>query len=162
MSNFKNDNFYQITNTKQSVPVSGTITGTIKTVGTAVVGVGTFFISKAELRRGFWIVDLTNNEVRKIDTVLSNTMAYLEEAFTNDFSPGTTAQVIPKKSLNIKMISVGINPLYGNGAIDGATFISGDTVTFGKDGNSRRGVFDFVDPIIIDATGTVVDVTKLL
>jgi hypothetical protein len=162
MTNFKNDNFYQIINEKQSIPISSTIAGTIKTVGTAVVGIGTAFISKDTLRRGFWIVDLTNNEVRKIDTVLSDTVAYLEESFTSNFAPGTTAQVIPKKSLNIKKISIGINPIYANGAVDGTPFISGDTVVFGKDGNSRRGVVDFIDPIIADATGTTMDVTKLL
>ncbi len=160
-TNYKNDNFYQITDDKQTVPLSVDVTGTISTTGLYITGVGTKFMTNSELKRGFWVTDLTNNEIRKVDSVLDDTTATLENAFTTDIVAGTTPNVIFATSLNIKKLSVAINPVLTNGAVDGTPLVAGSTLSFGKESKDNTNAFSYIDPIIADATGTVMDVTIL-
>ena len=161
MADIKNDIRYLITNDKQSVPLSADMTGTIATNGIYVVGVGTKFRTQDELQRGGWLVDLSQDALRKIDTVLDDTHAVLVKSFPVDIAAGTTPNVITNSQLDIKQISYSIDGALANGAIDGVVLIAGNAETFGKTGNSVRDVFGFVDPVIADAIGTVITINIL-
>ena len=164
MTNFKNDKFYKITNAKQTIPASANGTGTVSTSGIFVTGTSTLFVS--EMSKGSWITDLTNNEIREVDEVLSDTSAKLKQAFTADLS-SVTPNIIAKRDLDIRELSV-IIPLvnaagtaYAFGEIDGVELESGLPLTFGKASKDTKDTFSYIDPIIADATGTVMNVTIL-
>ncbi len=159
MATAKNDIRYLLTNTKATIPASSDITGTISTNGLYITGVGTKF--KTELQRGDWITDITNNEVRRVDSVLNDLAAVLTKAFTVDIIAGTTPNTIPNSQLDVKQISYAIDGSLTNGKIDGVTLTAGSGETFGKTGNSVRDVYGFVDPVVADATGTTITVNIL-
>lgn len=165
MANYKNTVFYKVDDEKVVVPASSNKTGTISTKGRGVIGVGTKFTE--EMQTGSWIVDLTNNEVRKVITVDSDTVAYLDKPFTTDISALTTPNVVSSVDLNIREISIAI-PLvdssgtaYGFGEIDGVVLESGLPVSYGKNSDTKENSKSFIDPIIVNATGTVANVTIL-
>jgi len=135
--------------------------GTISTSGLYVVGVGTKFRTQDELQKGGWLVDLTQNTIRKIDMVLDDTHAVLAKAFPVDIAAGTTPNVIASSQLDMKQISYAIQGGLADGAVDGVTLTAGSGETFEKSGSSVRDVFGFVDPIVADATGTVINITIL-
>ena len=149
----KNDNYYLVT-TKTSVPAPANGTGTIGTQGIGIVGTGTKFITNSELQKGSWIVDTAQDEVRIVDRVDSDTVAYLREAFSSDITPGATPSIIHNTSLNVKEISVGIASGGVDGEIDGVVLVAGTSVVFSKSSDSKDGFKSFVDPIIVDGTGT--------
>lgn len=165
MSNTKNTKFYKISNAKQTVPVSAAGTGTIKTQLTAVVGAGTLF--KSEMQVGSWLVDLTQNEMRKVIKVESDTAAVLESAFSVAIPALTTPNVITHTKLNIKEISVriplvnSIGVAYTFGEVDGIELESGIPLVFGKTSKDNENSFSYIDPIIANATSTVINVTIL-
>ena len=159
MANHKNTIFYSIDNTAETVPASASGTGTLKTVGKGVVGTNTLF--KTEMRAGSWLVDLSQNEIRKVVHVASNTEAELDYAFTSDIAAGTTPDIIAYTDLNIKSISVAISSLLAQGEIDGNTLNPGGALTWQKNSSEKTDSRSFVEPIIADATGTVIDVTIL-
>lgn len=150
MANFKNT-IYEYTTTKRTVPLSGTKTGTCITEGTIVTGTGTSFLS--EMPAGSWLVDLSANEIRKVIRVDSDTSAVLQQAFTVDLA-SAAPDVILASDLNIVTISLSIPTGGANGEIDGVTFPVGQSITFSKDGRSTSSTRDFIDPLIVDATGT--------
>jgi len=161
MAHIKNDLRYLIANEKQSVPLSAAITGTIATQGLYIVGVGTKFRTQDELQRGCWLVDLSQDTLRRVDMVIDDTHAVLAKAFPVDIVAGTTPDVIANSQLDVKQISYSIDSALTDGEIDGVPLIAGNAETFGKTGNSVRDVFGFVDPVIADATGTVITVNIL-
>lgn len=161
MAHIKNDTRYLITNTKQSVPLSSNMTGTIATSGLYIVGVGTKFRTQDELQRGGWLVDLTQNTIRKIDSVLDDTHAVLEKAFPIDITAGTTPNVIANSQLDIKKLSYYIDAGLTDGAVDGVVLNAGTVETFEKTGDVTRDVFGFVDPIVADAAGTIITINIL-
>ena len=161
MADIKNDTRYLISNTKQTIPLSANQTGTIATNGIYITGVGTKFRTLDQLQRGGWLVDLTQDTVRKIDTVLSDTQAILVKAFPSDIVAGTTPNVIASSQLAMKQISYYIDGALTDGAIDGVALKAGTAETFGKTGSVLRDGFAFVDPVVADATGTVITVNIL-
>jgi len=161
----KNTQFYKITAAKETVPASSNKTGTIETVGTSVIGTGTLF--ESEMQKGSWLVDLTQNEVREVMKVENDTLATLSDAFTLVIAGGTTPNVIKSDDLNIREISVAV-PLvdsggasYAFGEIDGVELESGMPIAFGKNSDTKGNFKSFIDPIIANATGTVINVTIL-
>lgn len=152
MANFKNTDYDYII-TKRTVPESANGTGTITTSGIAVVGVGTQFLS--EMPVGSWITDITNDEIRKVIRVNSNTEAVLDYAFTTNLASAAPDIIIASK-LNISALSVKIPTGSPNGEIDGKVFIAGESATWTKDGRSTSSLRDFVDPIIVDGAGTII------
>lgn len=159
MANFKNTEYYRITNTKTTVPAPANGTGTIDTDGKSVIGTGTLFLS--EMRAGAWLVDTSQDEVRKVLQVESDTLAYLSNAFSSDIAALTTPSIIASDDLNIRGLSVAILSGLTDGEIDGVVFDNGDSVVFGKFSDNKDGFKSFVDPIIVEATGTDVKVTIL-
>lgn len=164
MTNFKN-NFYDSITNKRSIPYSAATTGTVTSTGVNVVGTGTLFI--AECPPGSWFVDLAANEVRKVKSVISDTRLVLEEAFTVDLAAVATPQVIHAKEMKAVEIEVfiplvvapgGANNAFG--VIDGIAFPSGYVRKLSKSskGESKRST---IDPIIVDASATVMTVSIL-
>ena len=103
MAQKQNDLFYKIDNVKTTIPAYSAQTGTVTTDGIYVGGTGTTFTT--ELKRGDWIVSLSGDEVRQIDSVTSDIIAQLTHPFTVELS-GSALNVIKKFDLNIKEISV--------------------------------------------------------
>lgn len=153
MANFKNTNYLPIT-AKQTLPTNVAGTGTLSTEGINVVGDGTLFLS--EMQVGSWLVDLTQNEIRKVVRVDSDTSAVLDVAFSSDLAALTAVDVIPSSSLGVKAISVGIKSGLADGEIDGEVFSNGYDITFSKDSNQATSQRDLIDPIIVDGTGTTI------
>jgi hypothetical protein len=162
--NFTNSNYYEISNDKQSIPASAAGTGTVITQGVAVVGTGTLF--KTEMPAGSWLLDLANNELRKVVRCDSDTQATLDHAFTADLS-SAAPDIIHEKYTNVVEISV-IIPLvdsgstpYAFGQINGVEFPSGLPYELSKASRDDSSIQDFINPIIADATGTVMKVSIL-
>jgi len=155
----KNSNYYKISNAKQTVPVSANGTGTIATTGIHVKGTGTKFV--AEMPAGSWLVNLTANEYHKVKSVLNDTMAELEQAFGSDIAGGTTPNIIINSKLDIRELSVIIPLGNASGEVDGVSLEAGLPVSFGKNSDNSRNNFSFIDPIIANATGTVINVIIL-
>lgn len=147
----KNSNYFLITD-KRTIPFNQAGTGTLKTVGTTVLGTGTLFAT--EMPAGSWVVDLTQDEVRRVTRVDSNTRAYLSQEFTVDLAASTAVDLIPRNNDRAVSISVQIPAGSGDGEIDGQVMPEGTSLTFSKDSRSHSGGRDLVDPIIVDATGT--------
>ena len=152
MANFTNKTVKTITDEKMIVPFSTTIAGTISTQGASVVGVGTDFLK--DLPMGSYLVDLSQNEFRRVSRVVNKEWAELEQAFSNDIALNTTPEVILQKKASPREISVraiGDIVLTTN---EDAAIPAGISVTdtrvngYGLDKNY------IVTPCIVDATGS--------
>jgi len=152
MSRFR----YSITNTKESVPTSTAGTGTIDTFGLAIVGTGTAFLT--EMIAGSWLVDLAQDECRRVVRVDSDTKAFLEKPFTADLTADTPS-IIGKFKASPKEISLKIKPADADGELDGEVF-SG-VLTLSKSNADHSGRFDLIDPVVVDATGTSIYISVL-
>jgi len=127
-------------------------------LGFTQVGTGTGTLFHSQMRKGSWLVDIANDEIRVVDNVASDTEATLSNAFSSDLSSAAPS-IIANTDLNIKTISVGIESGLSDGEIDGIVFGNGKTYVFTKSGDGKDGFKSFIDPIIIDGTGTTIDVT---
>lgn len=143
---------YAAVTDKRSVPFNSAGTGTIATHGIAIVGTGTLFTTQMPV--GSYIVDLTANEVRRVYRVDSDTLAFLEVAFTADIAGGTTPEIVAAFQAKMKSVEL---------VTAGACFIDGVAFTGSKKidklGNDRSARPDLVEPFIIDATGQTMYVT---
>ena len=154
MANFKNTEPYKVT-TKTTAPAPANGTGTIVTDRTAVIGTGTAF--QSELRRGSWLVSLAADEIRIVTKVESDTFARVREPFTADIT-SSTPSIIANTSMNIRTLSVGIKEGLTDGEVDGSVLTNGTSLVFTKEGDSKDNFKNFNDPLIIDGTGTIIDV----
>lgn len=152
VTNKKNSVYYQIDNTKAVVPASSTKTGTIVSSDILVTGTNTLFLS--EVKPGDWLADIvTNNEVRRVQKVFDNTTLSIDSAFTAALV-GAAVVVVRSRA---KQVSLG-NAGGADGTLDGVVMEAGETVTYPKSNKNPDGS-DFIDPIIVDATGTRVKVS---
>jgi len=144
---------YEGISDKRSLPFNVAGTGTIQTFGVAIVGTGTLF--NAELEAGSYLVDLTHNECRKVIRRDNDTKAYLETPFTTDIT-SSTPQIISHSKLKVKEIGL---------KTSGSCFLNGTAFTgekiFSKTGNSRSSRRDFIEPVVVDATGSTMTVEIL-
>lgn len=153
MANYKNTVYNLITD-KRTLPYNSAGTGTISTAGAFVVGVGTLFTT--EMPRGSWLVDESQNEVRYVLSVDSDTKAILSQAFTVNLAALTTPSIIHAKDTNVVSIALSCpSTASADPTIDGVSFPKGNTVSFSKDSRDNSGKRDMVDPIILDASATV-------
>ena len=136
----------EVISDKRSLPYNISGTGTVETFGVAIVGVGTLFTS--EMKAGSYLVDLDQNECRKVVRVDSDAKAFLEIPFTSNLASGTP-QIIPWYASGPKLISVYSS---GNYELNGETITGG--VTAEKTGNDRSGRRDLTEPVVIDATAS--------
>lgn len=160
MANYKNTQYYLITD-KRTIPFNSNKTGTISTSGKWVIGVGTSF--STEMPMGSWLVDESQNEIRYVEAVDSDTKALLSQPFTIDISGGTTPSVISRKDAAVVSIALSCpSTASANPTIDGVSFPKGTTISFSKDSRDRSGKRDLVDPIILDASSTVTGVSVMI
>jgi hypothetical protein len=157
MADDKNTVYYSIVGVEDTIPASTTGTGTIAVTGTGVFGTGTDF--KSEVQAGGWLVDFAQNEIRKIIKVNSDTSATLQESFTLDIAPSTALIFVAREDLNVRELSFYADTV--DALLDGSTLQAGVAVDLGKTGNSKEHKTSFIDPVIIDATGTTVYVLIL-
>ncbi len=156
----KNTVYYVIDDEKQTIPASVIRTGTLSTVGETVIGDDdTLF--ETEMPAGSWLVDIDNNEVRYVHRVDSNKMAYILGAFSSDLSASSDVNVIAKVDMDAVAISVQVPTGMSDAEIDGETFYNGTCLTFGKESRDHSGKRDLIDPIVADATSTVIAVSIL-
>jgi hypothetical protein len=151
ISTIKNDKYYAITNTAAVVPASTTKTGTITTDGVYVNGTGTLF--RSELKPGDWIVDVSQTECRKVLTIGTDLNLSIDSAFTNPIVAGAL-NVVRSRA---RMISVS-NDGGADADVDGVVMKDGAAVTFTTTSKNTYDTNYFIDPLIVDATGTVVKV----
>jgi hypothetical protein len=156
MANIKNTFFDSITD-KRSIPYNSTGTGTIETIGNNLRGAGTLF--KTELKVGSWIVSLTQDEVRKVISIESDTAATLQAGFTVDIAAASALVYCPPS--RYVEISVVIPPGLAAGEIDGKALPAGVPVGWGKGSRERSATRDLVDPIIVDAADTTMLIQTL-
>lgn len=154
MANYKNTLYYIVTN-KQSVPANADGTGTVSTVGVAVEGTSTLFTT--EMPVGSWLVSESQDELRKVIRVDSDTRAYIDAAFTTPLSSATPS-IISAKSSKAVSIAVAIPAGLAAGEIDGVAFAAGSAVSFSKDSRDNSSARDLVDPIIVDGSGTTMQI----
>lgn len=154
MANFTKDEYYSIVGTKESIPVSAAGTGTIETKGTGVIGTNTLF--RSEMQRGSWLVDLPQNELRKVIKVESDTFARVSNPFTIDIAALTTPDIIANHQLNLKELSV--IAVGTDGVFRGTTLQQGQGTNAVKTGDSKGDSSSHTDPGIADATGTIINV----
>ncbi|MES2395818.1 MAG: hypothetical protein V4549_07435 [Bacteroidota bacterium] len=136
---------YDIISDKRSIPFNSTGTGTVVTHGIAVVGTGTLFTT--EMRVGSYLVDLANDEVRRVYRVDSDTLAFLDIAFTVDLS-SVAPEIIAAHQMKVKLISLDTED---SCFVDGVAFTG--VMTIPRTGNDRSSRSDLIDPIIVDASG---------
>lgn len=153
----KKNTEYNLITGKQSVPESSSGTGTISTDGIVVNGTGTLF--STEMPKGSWLVDLSQNYMCQVDRVDSDTKAYLLDSFPVDLS-SVSPDIIPMKIMNVVAISVQIPSGLTDGEIDGEVFPQGTSITFAKD-RDHSAHRDLIDPIIVDGTGTQMQILIL-
>ena len=143
----KNTGFYN-EGGLDTVPRSTVGTGTIITSGRTVSGAGTAFLS--ELKVGSWIFDATiNNEIRKVLSIGSDTICYIDEAFTVDIA---VAQAFNITSSALTFIGIGI-PAAATGFIDNSAVTEKTSVNWGSADNQNFVANPFVDPVVVQPTG---------
>jgi len=157
MANDKNTDYYAQT-TKDTIPASTALTGTVTTSGIYVKGSSTLF--KTQLQKGSWIYDAAQNEVRKVVSVNgdSDIDAQITHAFSADLS-AVALVVVKRTDLNIRELSFYADAT--DAKIEAITLKAGVSVNYGKTGDSKDNFKNFIDPVIVDATGTTVYVTIL-
>lgn len=148
MANFKNDGFVRMI-THDTFPLSATKTGTITVPNTSDRVIGTSTKFKSELQVGGWICDIANDEIRKITAILTDTNLTIDKPFSNNLSGATLKYVEPSIYTEISII---FNSVAGK--IDGVACPPSIGFAYGKTGRDQSAQRDFVDPLIIDATGT--------
>lgn len=143
---------YQAITDKRSLPFNSSGTGTIQTVGIAIIGTGTLFTT--EMPVGSYIVDLPNWEVRKVYRVDSDTSAFMEVALTANIAPLTVPQIIKAHQTGVKEISILTNTpiLIDNFAFTGL-------LTWSKSSDSKSQRSSLIAPVIVDATGAVAQIS---
>jgi hypothetical protein len=151
MSNQKNT-FYDVVTDKRTVPYNSTKTGTITTLAKDVVGVGTLFTT--ELKAGDWIYVAAQNELRQITGVFDDTSLEITHGFTVELA---AAPIIVTPKSDLVEISAVIPTGSAPGEIDGKVLYAGLGMSWGKASRERsHAPTDFVDPIIINGTGTTI------
>lgn len=132
-----------------TLPLSSAATGTMSSDNTTkwVFGVGTLF--ESEFVDGDWIFDTTNNQLARIDRVISDTEIYLKDAFDTN-----VPVAIPfKKVAQSRAREISVTNIGGSDTtIDGATFKAGQNKSWQETMMYRGAQRDFVDPLIVDGS----------
>lgn len=149
-----NTNFY-VQTTKDTVPASASVTGTIETVGTKVIGTGTLFTTEFQIYDCLYVA--AKSEYRIVMNIVSDTEMTLDAAFTSDVAGGGTPKLINRfKATKIEVENVGL----GTATIDGQNLASGTKACFEKQPyGASRAITDFISPIVLDASSSDCQVT---
>jgi len=139
-----NANLYQLTS-KDTVPASTTGTGTIEVIGTEVIGTGTKF--KTELKENDFIVDFTQDEIRRVVRISDDTNAYLDLPFTINISAGTTPKYVQQSRFTeVSWRNAGA----AQAGVNGTLVQPGDAGSIRKTSKNQSDHAAFVDPTILD------------
>jgi hypothetical protein len=133
--------------TLDTLPLSSAATGTMSSDFTTkwVFGVGTAF--ESEFNDGDWIFDTTNNQIARIDRVISDTEIYLVDGFEIDVpAPIAFKKVEQSRAREISITNVGGSDT----TIDGVTFKAGLAKSWSEAMLYNGAQRDFVDPLIVD------------
>lgn len=136
-----------------SAPTAGTIsTGTRKDF---IVGSSTVFLT--DLEKGDYIWDTTNDELREVVGVVSNTEVYLDREFTNALS-GAAFKIVPK---NIYRTMSWAIDAADTAEINGIEFPASTSESLENDKPNFEGGGRRLSPILIDCTanGNTVNVS---
>jgi len=145
---------------KQTIPASASGTGTIVTLGTTITGTNTLF--KTEMPEGSYLYNATNNELRKIISVISNTIALMESPITTEYA-GSAPEIIIASECNAKKyIFTNANATAGEMVDNTGTLVpqfpNGIPIQICKNEDSRSGVTDLLQPTIVDAVSMYVTI----
>lgn len=121
-----------------------------------VDGAPVYTIFTKQVKVGDWIVDLSQDEVQRVEEIIDDTHMYLRDAFTSDLS-GSDLEVSPC-SPRPREISVLIPNGLADGEIDGVAWTAGVGFSAAKMNKDKMGVNDYINPIVVDATGTTMKV----
>ena len=145
---------------KQTIPASANGTGTIVTSRITVTGTNTLF--KTEMPVGSYLYNATNNELRIVKSVISDTVALIESALTTNYAGSAPAIIIASKCNAKKYIFTNANATAGTMADNSGTLIpqfpNGVTREIAKNEDSRSGVTDLLQPVIVDAVSMYVTI----
>jgi len=145
------NSIYYVQTTKQTVPASASVTGTIETIAKKVIGTGTLFTT--QFQPFDWLYVAAKSEFRQVVNIVSDTEMTLDAAFTTDVAATGTPLIVKRfQATKIEVLNVGA----GTATIDGQNVITTQkAVTFEKQPwGSSRSLTDFVDPILVDATAS--------
>ena len=141
--------------TLTTVPAPVALTGNISSDGTTVTGAGTNF--RDELEEGEWIYDAAQAEMRQIkDISPSLEVIVLTEAFSVDLV-GIALVGVPRSEFEELSIE---NTGAAAGKINNKNIKSGGIAEW-KTNNVSRGQQGFIDPKVVDGTGTELQVLFL-
>lgn len=152
-----NDQNYNITTNDSpdsdgfhSVPSYAVKTGTVVTVtaegGKAVKGTATLFLT--EYKAGDWLPSTLNTQVRRINSITSDTLMWIDEAFTTQLA-GEKAKNTPDS----RWTEITLQPQTGaTGTINAAALLAAHQYKFKKDNGYP------VNPVAIKVTAGVVEV----
>ena len=145
-----------ISNSKDTYPLSSALTGTFNITSGSTQGNATGGALLSEAKVGGWLYDKTNSEIRRITSISDNNTFTIDHAFSNA-QVGTTLYFTPDESL----VEISIAFVPSNGIVNNKALVANLGFSWGKSSRSTSGDRDFVDPIIVDATGTVAYIQAL-
>lgn len=138
---------YTVVGSLDTVPASALATGDITTDGAQVTGIATLFLSEVQV--GDWLFDkITNNEIRRVTSIGSDTILYVDEAFSVDIA-GAQAFRITRSVLTF--IGIGI-PAGATGFIDNTAVTEKTSMNWSSADNQSGVANIFVDPVVIEPT----------
>lgn len=144
----------QLVNEIDTLPRSLTGTGTITTNLKWATGVGTKFMT--ELPADSWIFNGTDQIVRVVRPI-SDTVVQLDSAFTVELSSVANYKYCNDQECQMKTVTFAVPLGSTDGTFDGAPLRAGRSEGYSTSGNHRTSSADFVNPVILDATSTVID-----
>lgn len=153
----KNNIHYEIDTAIASVPADISKAGTLDSVDVKVTGTGTAFKSDGRIREGDWIYDPAQAELRKIKRIIDDENLVLEDAFTSDLSGVAFRLTYQSRAKEISVTNVGL----ANATIDGGVFEAGISKSITKGSTTLTSQNSFVDPIVVDASSTVISVMEI-
>lgn len=160
-----NDQYLTIT-TKRTIPDAETaLTGQWTATAASKTLVGTASLALTEIggdagignpttltQIGAWLLDKTNNELRRISDVVSNTIVVLESGFTNA-QVATTLYYVPQS----KAAQIGIACAAGGGLVNNEALPVNGFVNYGSD----QGTDYFINPLLVDGSSGTLKVSIL-
>lgn len=153
----KNSNSILLSAVQDSIPQAAAGTGTITQAlgNTMIVGVGTAFLTEADIDD--WIYIKGQNEFRKITVITSDTVLYVDQGFTLALA-GIAFHITPaSRYKEISFLVTGA----AAATVDGVSYAQNESVDFNKAGQTGSFADHYIDPLDIDATATVVKITVL-
>lgn len=143
-----NDNYYVQGAGIETVPTSTAGTGTITSTGRQITGTGTLFTT--ELSRYSWVFDATNNkEVRRVMSIKSDTVCYVDEAFSVDIAVAQAYSIVKRPAMT--NIGIGI-PTGATGNINNSAVTEQTVINFCAADNVNASQA-FVNPVVLEVTG---------